>query len=90
MIEKAPFNDFERVEEVKRSTKSIGQKIISRMLHDRRNYANGLVMLRFDNVPYQSVGPIGDNCYGTMFTFTVINPVQASFDEKDWLEEETP
>jgi len=90
VIDKAPFGDFDRMEEVKRSTKSIGQKIISRMLQDRRNYANGLVMLRFDNVPYQTVGPIGDNCYGTMFSFTVINPVPADYKEVDWLEEEAP
>lgn len=88
VIDKAPFGDFDRVEGVKRSTKAIGQKIISRMLQDRRNYANGLVMLRFDNVPYQSVGPIGDNCYGTMFTFTVINTAPAAFDKKEWLEDE--
>ena len=84
VIEKAPFNDFDRIEQAKAETKAIGLKILARMLHDRRHYRNGLIMLRFDNIPYQSIGPIGDNCFGTMFSFTVHNPMAATYTANDW------
>lgn len=87
VLDKAPFGDFDRIEQVKASTKRTGQKIFARMLHDRANYANGLVMLRFDQVPYQSVGPLGDGCYGTMFSFSVVNPAPLKHDALDWLED---
>lgn len=85
VIDKAPINDFDRIEQIKASTKAIGLKIFARMLADRRNYRNGLIMLKFDNVPYQSIGPIGDNCFGTMFSFTVQNNVDTRYSASDWL-----
>ena len=90
VIGKAPFNDFDVIQEVKENTKEIAEKIIARMLHDRRNYRNGLVMLRFDNVPYQNIGPIGDQCYGTMISFTVINNCNSQYIQADWLPEKEP
>lgn len=90
VIDKAPFNDFDQIEAVKSKTKAIGLKILSRMLNDRRHYRKGLVMLKFDSVPYQSIGPIGDNCFGTMFSFTVQNMANTRHNPEDWLPEEKP
>lgn len=90
VIDKAPFNDFDEIEKAKKTTKGIGEKIISRMLHDRRNHRNGLVMLRFDNVPYQNIGPIGDHCFGTMISFTIVNRLNPKCLACDWLPEEEP
>ncbi len=90
IIEKAPFNDFDHIEEIKANTKAIGLKIFARMLHDRRHVRNGLIMLKFDSVPYQSIGPIGDNCFGTMFSFTVMNVVDTRYTPLDWLPEGEP
>ena len=90
VIGKVSFNDFDEIEQVKKNTKEIAEKIVARMLKDRRNYRNGLVMLRFDNVPYQNIGPIGDQCYGTMISFTVINTSNSRYNASDWLPEEDP
>ena len=90
VILKASINDHDAIQQAKRESKRIGFKILGRMLHDRRHYAHGLVMLNFDSIAYQSVGPLGDHCYGTMFSFTVSNGADLGYHEADWLPEFQP
>lgn len=85
VIEKAPFNDHNKMQAAKENSKNIGFKILSRMLNDRRHYRNGLIMFDFSSITYQSVGPIGDNCFGTMFSFSVANPADLVYSNDDWL-----
>jgi len=85
VIMKAPFNNHDKMQEAKEKSKQIGFKILSRMLHDRRNYQNGLIMFDFSSVSYQSIGPVGDNCFGTMFSFSVANQADLAFKNDDWL-----
>lgn len=84
IVDRVPISDHDAREQAIAASKAIGLKIFARMLRDRRNNLNGLTQLNFGNVPYQTIGPIGDNCFGVMFTFTVTNPALITYNADDW------
>lgn len=90
VISKANFNDHEAIENAKKNTKAIGFKILGRMLRDRNSGLHGLIMVDMKSISYQTVGPIGDNCYGTMFSFNIANAAGIKFIAEDWLPAYTP
>lgn len=51
--------------------KKTGLKIIGKMLKDRIARKNGLQGFEFDRIPYQGIGPFGNNYYGVEFSFNV-------------------
>jgi hypothetical protein len=85
-------NDTDGTEAAKLSCKNIGFKIIARMLKHKReamytgNDAYGLMLFEKRNIAYQTIGPIGNNCYGVMFFITVPREADVTYDEDDWSE----
>jgi len=79
--------NHQQQEEVKARCKLIGMKILARMLRDKYRGNHGLTFLQFNNIPYQSIGPVGDNCYGVMFSFSVPDSANLVYSENDWLSE---
>ncbi len=69
LVADAPFNDHDKIEEVKLNCKSIGLKIIARMIHEKRKMLTGLIFLDSSNIVYTTIGPIADNVFGVMFSF---------------------
>jgi hypothetical protein len=86
VVDHAKLQNFDEQEAIKKSCKAIGKKILSRMLRDKRRMANGLTFADFTGIPYQTIGPIGDNCYGVMFSFTVADNANLFYDADDWSE----
>lgn len=87
VVNHVPLGDFDRQEEVKRESKGIALKILAKMLRDKRRGLHGLTFLQFGNINYQAVGPLGDNCYGIMVSFTVPDTAPLVYDENDWEKE---
>jgi len=84
VVEHAPLDDFDAHETVKANCKAIGLKILARMVRNKRDMLYGLTFLDFRNITYQTIGPIGDNCYGTMFSFTVSDTANLVYNASDW------
>lgn len=64
----------------------IGQNIIAGMIRHRRKGKHGLQFVDLSRIPYQSVGPIGDNVYGMMYMLDLTTPLDLQFNENDWTE----
>lgn len=84
VVAHAPFENHDNREAVKLQCKHIGFKILSRMLHHKRRGEHGLTFLHFQSIAYQTIGPIGDGCYGAMFSFTVSDTANIAFNTDDW------
>lgn len=84
VVDHAPFDDHDARERIKLECKKTGLKILSRMLRHKIRGERGLMFLQFQSIPYQTIGPIGDNCYGTMFSFTVSDTANVVFNPDDW------
>jgi len=86
VVKHAEYDNHDAQQEAKESCKNIGFKIIARMLRDKRNPVSnaGLMFLDFSNIPYQTIGPIGDNCFGVMFSFTVADTANITYNADDW------
>lgn len=88
----AKLNDTDSAELLKRSCKDIGFKIIARMLKHKKealrsgNDPYGLELFKKQNFPYQTIGPIGNNCYGVMFNITVPRVADMVYTNDDWSE----
>lgn len=85
VVADAPFNDHDKVEEVKESCKAIGLKIIARMIHEKRNMLNGLIFLDTTSIVYTTVGPIADNVFGVMFSFKLTDQLSTKHNPEDWI-----
>jgi hypothetical protein len=86
VIEHADVGNYQAQQEAKTNCKALGLKILSRMLRDKIHTHNGLTFLQFTNIPYQSIGPVGDNCFGVMFSFTVPDTANLTYNTDDWRE----
>jgi hypothetical protein len=87
IAEHVPLEDHDAREAAKLNCKLLGFKIIGRMLRHKRRGMFGLTFLNLRNVNYQTIGPIGDNCYGVMFSFTVSDTADIMYNADDWEEE---
>ena len=87
------YTDATGREEILKDCQEILYKIISKMIKDRRNDhacvqpLTGLRNLDISSFFIQSIGPIGDMCYGLMFSFTIVNPVAMDiiYNANDWI-----
>jgi hypothetical protein len=69
------------------SIKDVTDKIIGKMLHDRRNYQHDMHRLDPASVTYQQVGPIGSNWYGINVSFFMHDiGGNISYNTDDWLQ----
>lgn len=84
VVEHVEYGNYEKQEEAKETCKAIGLKILARMLRDKKRGNLGLTFLQFSNIPYQSIGPVGDNCHGVMFSFSVADTANLIYDTNDW------
>jgi hypothetical protein len=84
VVQHVKHGDYNAAQEAKENCKAIGKKILARMLRDKRKSRHGLLFLDFRNIPYTAIGPIGDNCYGTMFSFTVSENATLTMNSGDW------
>jgi glucose-6-phosphate dehydrogenase assembly protein OpcA len=82
---KADFNDHDQIETAKVQCKSLGLKIISRMVHDKRRMAGGLTFMNVSSITYNTFGPVADKIYGVSFSFTVPDLSEISYAAKDWI-----
>ncbi len=80
-------------ESAKNATLQIVKTILSRMKSEKRAelkgeiYNIGLRNFDLNSVVYQTIGPIGENYYGTLVQFTmtsVLNP-EIAFNSADWI-----
>ena len=81
---KADFNDSDGIQLAKKLCKSLGVKIISRMVHDKRSMARGLSFMNVSGITYTTFGPVADNIYGVSFSFTVPDLSEISYNLLDW------
>jgi hypothetical protein len=81
---KADFNDHDQIEAAKVLCKSLGLKIISRMVHDKRRMAVGLTFLNVSGIAYNTFGPVADKIYGVSFSFTVPDLAEINYDPLHW------
>lgn len=84
VVTRPEFGNADESETAKKLCKSIGFKILARMKRDKRNQVNGLAFLRFSSIPYQTIGPIGDQAVGVMFSFTVTDQASLVYNDADW------
>lgn len=84
VVKHAAYGKYEDQEKAKADCKKIGLKILAKMLRDKKRGNNGLTFLQYSNIPYQSIGPIGDNCYGVMFSFSVSDSATLIYSVNDW------
>ncbi len=85
IVKHVELEDHDARQTAKTDCKNIGFKILSKMARDKRKLLNGLTWLEFTNLPYQTIGPIGDNCFGVMFSFTVSNNANLFYNANDWI-----
>lgn len=68
----------------------IGKQILAKILADyraeNRVFGNdtGLMRLQTDSISYKAIGPLGDNCHGVWFSFSVINESGVKYDATAW------
>jgi len=84
IIKHVGHENHDQREEAKKECKTIGFKMLSKMVNDKRNLIHGLTFLQFVNIPYQTIGPIGDNCFGVMFSFSVSDNANLVYNANDW------
>jgi hypothetical protein len=84
IVQHVSYADHDAQELAKAQCKTIALKILARMLRDKKRGKNGLTFLQFNNIPYQGIGPIGDNCHGVMFTFQVPDSANLIYNADDW------
>lgn len=85
--------DFSKREDSIKLTKAVAFKILSKMKRDKK-YENlgsygfprvGLRNLDLGSVSYTTVGPFGDNFWGTDVSFTILNKPDLMYNAEDWL-----
>lgn len=84
VVQHAGLEDYDAQQAAKEECKTIGFKIFSKMLREKRLDLNGLAFLDFTVVPYQTIGPIGDNCFGVMFSYSVTDMANITYNSNDW------
>jgi hypothetical protein len=81
-------NDFEREAEILEATFAIGAEVVAKVNSDvyhRRPLAMA-AFLDFNpgDVKWQQEGPLLDNAFGTLFTFSVTRPANLRVDAQAW------
>lgn len=86
-------SDFGEREDAIKLTKAIAFKILGKMKRDKRKegmrqISIGLRDLELGSITYNTIGPLGDNYYGTDVSFTILNKPDLAYDANDWTEDE--
>lgn len=84
VLDKADITDPSSVDTAIQNAHAIGNKIIAMMLKHKNTERHGLQYLDMTNIPYQSVGPIADHCFGMMYIIGVTEHIELIVDSEDW------
>lgn len=84
VLQKATFGDEASIDAAISNCRTIGYKIISRMLHHRNTAQHDLDFIDLSSIPFQSVGPLGDQCYGMMYMLSVADHLDLRSNTADW------
>lgn len=84
VLNKADITDPSSIDTAVRNAHAIGNKIISMMLSHKSKAKYGLQFLDISNIPYQTVGPIADNCFGIMYIISVAEHIALTVNTADW------
>ena len=63
---------------------TIVRKILSKLFKDKWDNTAGLHDLDRSSVTYDTIGPFGQNFFGLMVTFSLLNTAGISYDTDDW------
>lgn len=84
----AKLDDFPGEMTLLQQMKQIGVDILARMLHDvwkcEPRASKAIPGFKVDSVTYQQIDQIFENCFGYLFNFTVMAPVDLQYDETKW------
>lgn len=84
VVDRPEYGNADQSEAAKKRCKAIGKKILAKMLRDKTRAMKGLDYLDFTNIPYQTIGPIGDQAVGVMFSFSVREDANIIYNADDW------
>lgn len=80
-------------EQIKKDVKAMHKKVISRFKKDKKydlthpgEVRTGMRNFDLASVFYQTIGPVGDNYYGILVQFSMLEPANADlvYDANDW------
>ena len=92
IVKQVKPEDHNARQQVKRDCKAVIKKIVGRMRKHWREAqkvgddAYGLRNFDTENILYQTIGPIGDNCFGIECRFSIIEKAGTTYDNADWNE----
>jgi hypothetical protein len=94
IVKHVDLNDHANRVKIKRDCKNIAKKIIARIRKHWHaanaaieiNDTYGLRNFNTENIFYQTIGPIGDNCYGIEVRFSIIEKAGTIYNINDWNE----
>ena len=78
-------DDTDTIFQTQRFCKGIAKQIVSRMLNDRSLELNGLETLDRESFVIRGVGPMGDNFYGILIGFNLVNTFEYTINDDYWL-----
>lgn len=84
VMDRAGFGDEASVEAAISRCHQLANAILAKMLQHRSQARHGLEFLDFSGISYQSVGPLGDHCFGMMYLFKLVQPIDLSCHDNDW------
>ena len=92
ILKRAKLNDFAAEQTVKKDCHRLFLKIAGRMRRDSRGDfrgdipSTGMKHLVTGSFYHQSVGPVSDNFFGTLVTFSILIPTanDLKYDAQDW------
>lgn len=76
--------NYEQLHTTLDACETIVRKILSKMFYDKRNNTNGLYNLNRSSVYYDAIGPFGQNFFGIMVSFSLLNAAGIIYNEDDW------
>lgn len=78
-------DDANTIHQAQEQCRGIGKQIIAKMMNDCLNFDNGLATLDMSSFLIRGAGPIGDNFYGVLVGFNLLNPFEFTIDNTYWL-----
>lgn len=90
VLKRCNVSDFDSIEKAKDGCKSVSKKIWSKMFRDyetdwRSGNTNGLRGFARGSIAVTTVGPLADQYWGLMCSFTVSDNPGIHYDAADWL-----
>ena len=92
VLKRCKINDFADIEQAKEGCKSVLKKILSKMFRDydadhimQTANVNGLRAFQKNSITIQTIGPLADNYWGLICSFTLSDNPGIKFNPADWL-----